>query len=375
MKVGIKQILNDHCYGMPALHMHAIRQAAESYNTVIGIRTVSKYARTFIEDGYPTKPFAVKNKSSNTGIAAGLIAINPAYCQVPLSKYKEYTKLLDNAFQKDPCLQSIPCILPENRFNELQQLLGNNITIQKILNQNIYIIDWKKEETQIRVTARKIGSSSDYLIFDKNNQPLLVLGKTILDDQNNQIIKPITADYDLLVICPPYSDLNLSGKDKTPFPTYGCPRHMYDLLKASTLPNYIGPKEDTKGGNWSQRTREMITILNKNIAALDEKRKDKNNKIIHHNSEFHNPFANELIKNLPCLIVLPHTMSLSTMQQHGVSSKHLSSVQFILIETIDELKKLHDILYQKGYYWPEHANYPDLKIPTFETSKSRAIRY
>jgi hypothetical protein len=39
---------------------------------------VSKFALTFIQEGNPTKPFSVKNKSTNSGPPAGLICVATA---------------------------------------------------------------------------------------------------------------------------------------------------------------------------------------------------------------------------------------------------------------------------------------------------------
>jgi hypothetical protein len=88
MKTGQSSIESSQ-YGMPALHMEALRKSAEEIGP-IGIRPVSKFAHTYLEQGHPTKPFHVKTKSANTGLVAGLIATDPyTHVQFHLQKMKK----------------------------------------------------------------------------------------------------------------------------------------------------------------------------------------------------------------------------------------------------------------------------------------------
>lgn len=340
---GIKKIYKDGRFGMPELHMQAIMQTAESSNIIIGIRPVSKFALTFIENGCPTKPFAVKNKSANMGIAAGLIVINPEYCQIPEQEYQTYKNQLADAFENDADLKPITLTLSKNRIQELKKYFGEAFIIQPHKNLNTLLITWQKKDKTIQVIAKK-NSDDDYSIFDQSDSPLQVLGKTVVTHKDMAYTKPITSDYDLLVICPTYDDHNPDGKDKTPFST------QYPLYHTQSI---IESKEDAKGGNWSERTKEVAAIINENIANLDVMRKGINLEVIHHNSEFHNPFACDLIHNLPCLIALPHTMDLSPIA-------NANNQTLILIETKKELQKLCEIVRHNKYYWPTHAKYYDV---------------
>lgn len=342
---GINNIYKDGRFGMPRLHMQAIMQTAEYSNIVIGIRPVSKFALSFIENGCPTKPFAVKNKSANMGIAAGLIVINPEYCQAPELEYQKYKNQLADAFESDADLKPITLNISKKRISELKKYFGDALVIQQ-KNINTLLISWQKKGKTIQVIAKKINDN-DYSLFDQTDSPLQVLGKTIVTHRDASCTKPITSDYDLLVICPTYNDHKPGGKDKTPFCTQ-CP--IQDTR------SMIQSIEDAKGGNWSERTREVATLINENIANLDVMRKGINLEIIQHNNEFHNPFASDLIHNLPCLIALPRAMDLSSITH----SFEANNQTIVLIETKKELQKLCEIVRHNKYYWPTHAKYYDL---------------
>jgi hypothetical protein len=348
MKVDTVGIVSDGCLGIPLPHIEAIQHTAETLNLVIGIRPVNPFALPFIKMGYPTKPFAVKNKSTKIGIAAGLVVVNPEYSQIPKSEYKEYGDSLNEALQKDSDLQFIPCILSEAHIRGLKIRLGDELIIHSIENQTSLSISWKNAERIVRVIAKKDEQTNEYMIVDTNDKPILVLGKSVVNNYNNKSIKPITSDYDLLVICPTYNDLNLNGKDKTPLPIGASVEYIQSLVKASKSPDYTGPREDAKGGNWSERTKETITAINENIAKVDVNRRGKNLEMVHHNTELHNPFATDLAKNLPCLIVLPYKMNIF----------QTNATQIMMVETKAELHKLRELISKQKYYWPMRSNLP-----------------
>lgn len=352
MKIGIKNIHQDGHFGMPLSHLQAFLQTAATHNIVIGIRPINKFALSFIADGHPTKPYAVKNKSSNLGIAAGLIVMDPEYCQVSDQEYKKYFDLLNEAFNKDADLIPIPCILSKNRLNELKKLAGDTFSIEPGSQLDTLLISWQKNGKAMQVTAKKCENSSDYAIYSATNEPLQILGKKIVDAEGKQSTKAVTADYDLLVICPTYQDHNPQGKDKTPFSTQAPLQNIYSIIQESASPNYAGPKEDAKGGNWSERTKEVVGIINKNIATLDPKRKGINLETIHHNCEFHNPFADHFARNLPCLITLPKKMDLSSIDNTAADEATI-----VMIESQEELQKLCELINQNEYYWPQHASF------------------
>ena len=339
------------------LHRQAIKQVAIAHNIVIAIRPVNKFAAFFIQEGYPSKPYDVKIKSTDIGMLAGLLVANPRYSQTPQNEFTHYSNLLNDSLKKNPDLKLIPCVLPEKRFHELKKYFANDLQIQALDHQNAFKITWKKEDEIIEAIAKKNEDNSDYTLFDEQGQAIQVLGKKIIDSENQEIIKPLTSDYDLLVICPPYDEFNPHGKDKTPFSTKASLYPIQAKIRASVSLFYLGVKEDPKGGNWSRRTQEIVAEINKKISEVDVKRRGRNLEMVHHNTEFDNPSASNKI--LPCIIFLPREMNLPFLPKSNNPSLILS------IESPSALKKMFEALHQNKYYWSEHPKFPHLKAPKF----------
>ena len=152
----IRNIPKNDNFAMPHLHRKAIQQVADELNVVIGICPVNKTALSFIEAGYPTKPYAVKNKTCDLGFAAGLIPVNPEYSQVEENDYSTYRNQLKDAFNNDKDLKSTPCVLSRNRLDELTSFFGNDIQLQFSPDESECNISFLKCGKRIEVTARKI---------------------------------------------------------------------------------------------------------------------------------------------------------------------------------------------------------------------------
>lgn len=315
MKKGLTDILACKQSGMPGLHMLAIQLVANTYNVVIGVRPVNKYAVALIEAGYPTKPYVVKNHSikKRPSVLAGLIAISPEYSQIEESEFQTHVDQLQSAFAHDKDLRKTHCVLSEERIHELKTFFGDAIQIQFLSEKNEYSISWKRQEKTITVCAKKNNADDDYTIHDDKGELLQVLGKVIVNQYGEKSVKPVTADYDLLVICPTYSAL--------------------DSQK-----------------NFS---REIIAAINAQIATIDMSRKGVNLETVQHNTEFENPFPLDPADNLPCLIFLPYPLGFTEFARETI----------IMIETRQELREIFEIIHQKNYYWAPHTSYPELRVP------------
>jgi hypothetical protein len=337
--------------------MQAIHQAARELDIVIAIRPVKTVAQGFIEAGYPTKPYSVKNKTSDVGIAAGLIVINPEFSQLNKKEYFRYRHQLRKAFKKDASLSEMTCVLPEHRLHQLKSLLGDAIQIQFSADKQQCDVSWNSNDKNITVIAKKNLSAGDYTIYDDKGFPLQVLAKQIVDSHGEKMLKPITSDYDLLAICPSYGDLDLRGKDKTPFSTQGSLRRIQWIVRASKFPFYTGPKEDPARGNMNERTEQVLETINKYIKKMDVHRRGCNLETVHHGAELQNPFARDLSNNLPALFILPHEWNHSS--------------PYVLVENEVELQNFCEKLHGNHYYWPPHSKYPDL-IPEAYTNSSNS---
>jgi hypothetical protein len=266
-------------------------------------------------------------------------------------------------------LKAINLAITTARLKELLSL-DQSIKVEKINDSTYaYRVTWG-ENNQQREAFAKADANNVLSIFDRNDQPIKVLGRVL-----GGIEKGITADYDLLVICPSYKTFEPGSKDKTPFPTQGLSndavKKNIDSVNKSEKPNYPvdGPQESAEGGNWSQRIEDAVRTINKNIRELDPLRNHPALDTTHHNAEFNNPFADDLKNNMPCLFVLPREMDLSSIlnaTQINPNSADINSAKqasIVLIETPEEMNLLRNVLRDQGYYWPAHARYNETIKP------------
>lgn len=395
MKIGLDEIKTSE-YGMPASHMEAICESAKEIGP-IGIRPVSKFAEDYIVAGHPTKPFNIKTKTIKEGPAAGLLAVDPAYGRpIKLSaeqskltpeeqnklvkkEEKKYESSIQNAYDKDilkntkKALKQIDLKITNERLEKLQSL-DESIRVTELKNSEYkYKITWGDPAKPMLAFAKE-NADKTLGIFDKDDQPIKVLGRLTRKGE-----KGVTADYDVLVNCPPYASLDPAGIDKTPFRTQGASesdaiKNKSEISKSlESPPETRSRNESETGGNWSKRTKSAVAKINETIKAFDpENRTGIGLEVAHHNSEFTNPFADAIINNVPCFFALPKKMDLSAILDatHQPQTENARSASMVLIETPEEMNALRNILRDQGYYWPSHASYAD----TIQPFRSEAVQ-
>lgn len=372
MIFGIDAIEQSGKYGMPRKHMEIFEQVAQRLNTIIGVRPVSIYAHYFLEHAYPTKPFCayptkpfcVKNKTSKKWVTAGLINIVPPQTWTEEEKSK-YLSSLKKAFASDKNLKPMRLSLTKERIEELKQFFPDEFNIQEIKTgkgPNYYIF-WDKEQKKILGKAIE-HQHNHFKIFDQHARPTYVLARKVKMKNGQSRKIPITADYDLLVVCPPYKDFDPGKLDKSPFRTQGIFTHslqknLVQIEKANKHPHW--PKEDPNLGNVSPRLVDTLNVINESIQSTDLKRSLSQEKLdlatVHHNAEFWNPSPGEWEQQFPCLTAIPPGLHLFPSHPNAHS---------ILVENEDELKQIRQLVIEKGYYWPTHAKFVDQLKPFSE---------
>ena len=373
--------------------MEALQEVAKD-NGPIGIRPVSKFAHTFIVDGHPTKTFNVKNKSGNTGPSAGLIPIDASYGRAPVlsdaenaftrtaklavimekedyMKAKHEKEILE-AYQGDTFhetehkLQQIDLKLTTIRVAELLEL-DSSMKLEEIHDSAFkYKITWGDPINRKEAYAMQ-NKDETLSIFDKDYQPVKILGRVVPSGEE----KGVTADYDVLVVCPSYADFDPGGVDKTPFATQGLTEQRAAANRGVVADSKRHPEkyfqtESSTGGNWSERTENVVQSINNSIAAIDPTRDHEVMQTTHHNAEFNNPFADDIRNSLPALFVMPKAMDVSAVLGADAGPQQreaASSAEFVLIETPQELNALRHVIRDQGYYWPAHAAYVDTIQP------------
>jgi len=338
-------------FAMPYLHQKAIQKVADKFNVVIGICPVNWTALSFIEAGYPAKPYVVKNKTCDIGFAAGLIPVNPEYSQVEEQDYLHYQHQLNDALSKDSNLQSIPCVLSKNRLDELKLFFGDAIQLQFSSDEQECRITWDQGK-KMEVIARINTDNNDYTIYDGENNVVQVLGREIMDAAGAKMTRPITADYDLAVVCPSNEDHDPHGADKTPFSTKGELRQIQSIIKASASAFYLCPKEDPKMGNVSKRIRDIVKALNAALAEADQNCAGVNLERFHHNAAWFNPTAEEV--KYPIMMIEPRQMNAAS-QSAGIRFFSMQDQSISLVNNSQELQQKIRKIEASNYHWPSHA--------------------
>ncbi|MBV8802822.1 MAG: hypothetical protein JO131_07685, partial [Gammaproteobacteria bacterium] len=468
VKFGYEAISNTGKCGMPENHMKAMMLSAQESESIIMIRPVSPAAAEFISGGASTKDFDIKTKSTKeVSPFVGLLVVDPNFSgtiKVITEKldgkqensHDKYTAGVKDAFNKnkkhtpkdeEPSLIEMPATISKERMENLmaqvnskgQKLFSVVEDYQNGEDPEIKKITWEKDvierketekdkftetitKTQITAYAKPDVNNPSMMAFFSDEQctkPITVLGKNIINKENNKEQRPVTADYDLFAVVPKWKSVNqeISGDskaewagdmkapdvtvgqsnmeslrkapiDKRPFRTQGDytanQREVQNTavrnekleasLKAkeervntnkikeinpSLSPPSPAPKEDDLQGNVSLRVQSTINIINKNIQIQDKNRQGTQGlNMVHHNDEGHNPFADSLKDNLPILIFLPPDPKIKLNLQEGKEN------QPMLVQSVEDLKYIREKLQEAGYYWSTHGRFKK-ELPAF----------
>lgn len=432
-------------------HIQAFQQVAHSTNTVIILRPVSPYAQTYLKEECATKPFCLKNKTvKDGGPLSGVVPENPLFgeCKFSQVEFAQHKKELEAAQMNDDHLKFMPFSLSIERFKEIQKIneieneahpeapkkvlsykpLVNSEDLKEKNKDNPHNFDyeltWIKHGREMKVFGRKYGDGTSMHLYDSDNKPIQVIAelKYVTEkvpgqpDKKSLHYRPVTADYDSFVFCPPMETLDPAGKDFSPLSTQS---GLKARKSGGTLNDSIEKmeqklgleqrKEDEKGGNWTPRIQEMVALMNEainpkneederiktglkqEIATLKQKIEsatgtDKDEKemqlkskeqefnrlerihaasdVTHHNALNNNPHADDLIKNFPALVILPSEVILSQTLR---DKQHISTPDdppvFVVIENENDLILVRNELIENGYSWPSHEKYKNVAPP------------
>lgn len=310
--------------GVHLLYSDAFSRVAKKYNVVIGIRAPNPLGESLLSEGYPSKNFHMKAKSSATGPTAGFIAENPEYSKVAAEdKAQSKQKGAIDAARKKGA-KAVPLIISQERIIELMK------TGDLKCENGRYWADYPKgrKEFEIKETG---------LVLDEEGQSVMVMTNPpeyrTKDEDPLPIAdpKPITADYDLFTIIPrknqsnnirpltlPQKSLRKTGKFEFN-PKYS----GKGFFSPTALP---GKDEDRNMGNMHMFGQTIMKALNKEI----EHDGYKGGKLVWHNDETGNPFSPGLDMADKPIFIFPDG-------------------RIAQVYTIKELQSLYDELANKGF--------------------------
>lgn len=290
--------------GMPKKHIAAFSSIAITENTAIFNRPFGKNYQKLAEEGYASKGFYVKGKSSNWGPHAGFIPVNQHLCKhagdqnFDIKKYQTQVYLtIENG-----TVQSEPLVLSKNR---LQELIRKKVLV---------LSDPLSDKNQIRCSATSNHHHTEIFllekrqgnwhVFDASGEPFNILA----DPQHG----PLIADYDLLMLAPKWEDIELNQADRRIITV----PHVEALKRAKNYkdtskekislnnPDVIqaeNEKDDANLGNISARTIQIKNKLNTAMELCPGK------EMVHHSDDAANPVT-DMKANFPCTAFFPEAL-------------------------------------------------------------------
>lgn len=251
------------------LYADAFKRVAMKYNVVLGIRMPNPLGRTLLSEGYPSKNFHMKAKSSQTGPTAGFIAEKPIYSKISPSSHHKQSDYIASAAKKGAT--AIDLKISKYRINEL--ISTGNLTE---MGNGRYYAEYPSGRQEFII-------NSDGQVFDDKSNPVRVMTNPPESGSDYADSRPITADYDLFSIIPNLNQsVNVRPLTSSPKALRG--NFKQDFLKPKALP---GQDEDANMGNLHFFGMTIVQALNREIANEGY----KGGKLVWHNDETGNPFS------------------------------------------------------------------------------------
>ncbi|CAM3739750.1 anthrax toxin-like adenylyl cyclase domain-containing protein [Vibrio aquimaris] len=295
--------------GIVKTHLLPLQQVAHETQQIISFRPVDRMSTGLIEEGYPTKGFAIKGKSSNHGPQAGFICVDQNFSKLHTTLQNDKPKFQQQVEKYNASVQSclnqgdavaVNLSLSQARLGWL--VSNKTIAVEKVQGKDDIL---KITSAGLEYKAEKKG---DKFEISHNGKPLKVLA----DPKTNQ---PLTADYDLMFIAPKAEHLDLAKEDNLPVKrvhysdvseTYK--KRFREKEREEFTPGHFFAKEDeTKGssgqaiGNATPRIAKMIDKLN--LATVGK----NGNPVVHHNADSGSP-ATDTASNYPITVFMPEGM-------------------------------------------------------------------
>ena len=348
---GLDNVANHELQGIPTDLLNKLMQGADSRGAALFTRPVEPICRTLLSEGWPTKHFQIKGKSSNWGAQAGTIPVNQQYSKLALDtggKIEKYSRLTNEMLNKkgeeSTAVTSTPLKISPSRLDELENkgyLYGRK---EEVLPDGTNSIRFQcrlcnQPDAPERTQLLKQEADGNWSVYDADTPtptPIMVLAQS----SPEAAPLPITADIDPLMESFPMEELDLAGADKLPLKLVSdqvvkntvdkyrkrAKRQFVqqqitgseldkklkalDKKEAELLQDFYTQedasgrktsREDENMGNVTQRTRDMIKHYDQ---ALGRK-----HRVIHHNVDAHS-LATDEKANYPITAFFPKALNM-----------------------------------------------------------------
>ncbi|WP_233867518.1 CyaA/EF/ExoY family adenylyl cyclase toxin [Paraburkholderia adhaesiva] len=335
--------------GVVVSDLPKLQKLSYQYNTIIGIRPVDKFATGLIEEGYETKGFHVKGKSASWGPQAGLICVDQGFSKLEgadPARIGKFNAEVQKSLQNKEVVE-VPLELSSSRLETLNEFGAVSAMSAPDAKGIRLFTATAPSGKQYHFEATPVkGRGEKRFTITSHGKPIDVLAPTTPG------AKPLTADYDLLVVGPHISDLGPQDNLPVSDVSHQVFRRRIDSYKNSNGlnpslqdlyndPNTFYQKEDADIGNATERIRNLIPVINNDLMLEVEAPRAK---VVHHNADSGSP-ATDPSANYPATFVLPFKMG--------------KFDEISVVHNQNELKELIQEAKDYGYHFPVNPLWDD----------------
>ena len=347
---GLHRVAAHARQGIPLELLRDLQKAASERGAALLTRPVEPICRTLIAEGWPTKHFRIKAKSSNWGAQAGTIPVLQRYSKLALdteSKIDKYTRLARESLVEEECARAIPLTISTARLTELEQqgyLYGRNERATPEGTRCLYFTTrtCHQEDGPEHRQLLILQPNGQWAVHDADcspSTPIMVMAQPVAKPGAQPL--PMTADVDPLMEIFPREELDLEKRDRLPLPMISdrvvsrqVDRYRkraqkyfqrgkisgqelksrlehYNVLEKKLLADFYATtdlfgksifKEDLALGNVSSRTREMVQHYQQAL--------NREYPVIHHNVDAHS-LATDEKANFPITAFFPTSLNMA----------------------------------------------------------------
>ncbi|VVE72113.1 Calmodulin-sensitive adenylate cyclase [Pandoraea captiosa] len=279
------------------LFSESIQRVANLYKVVIGLRRPNSLGQSLLRDGFPTKNFHVKAKSSDKGPTAGFVPIEPKYAKVDVRQWEKQAKSVASALKAGA--KAVDLRLSPDRVTELISLGAMTHTggMRYAAEFPAGRIDFSLASSRQPVGPNGAVALHTLDVLDPDGRPVQVLTNPpelpdgfARDKTLAASALPITADYDLFCLFPRWQrDVDQAPMPVQPHVVAGpkppSPNLAAQYLRAVAA-DTIRP-EDPNMGNIPLFHRTVVDALNAAVVQDGY----QGGKLFWHNAENGNPFS------------------------------------------------------------------------------------
>jgi insecticidal toxin complex protein TccC len=173
----------------------AFQDVADDKNLVIGIREPNPLGASLLRDGYASKSFHIKAKSSVFGPTAGFVAVDPAFGKLGRAGQDKQREYIDSAIEHGA--GKVPLQLSNERVEELIKL-----KLMRRDRPDTVLARYGKDTYRFTMRRQQDPAELPWAVFHDTGEPVEILSNP---EGLRGPIGPksaVTADYDLFGLFP-----------------------------------------------------------------------------------------------------------------------------------------------------------------------------